>query len=599
MTTSEATTLPRWDMSGIYPGLATDAFRQGFQSLVEGIDQLGQLFNQHGVGQRPPATLDDATVQSFETVAPAYNQLLDQARTVRSYIYSFISTDSRDTQAQAEWSALQQQLVKLVLLGTRWSAWLGSLDVEALVERSALAGEHAYPLRREKRRSAYLLTPAEEELTAQLSVTGGTAWSNLYRNYVSQIKVPVDVNGEPRKVPVPEAQNLMLVADREVRQEAYEAVMTTMEEHAVPIAAALNCIKGEMNTLSKRRGWPSPLDAALFDNNVDRPTLDAMLEAAREAYPDMRRFMKLKARMLGLPALAWYDRMSPFGHSKRAWAYDEARGFIEEQFGSFSPRLQRLAQRAFGEGWIDAEPRVGKSGGAFCMPVRADESRILTNYEPILYHVTTLAHELGHAYHNVNLASRTALQRATPMTLAETASTFCETLVRHAALRQADAEEQIAILGESVQNSVIYIVVVPARFLFEQAVYERRQQRELSVQELNELTLDAQRQTYGEALDPAQMSPYDWALVPHYYGSNFYNFPYMFGLLFGLGLYASYQQDPEQFKAGYDELLSSTGLGEAAELAARFGIDTRSIDFWRSSIDVIRADINQLEKLVA
>src|SRR5262249_26021499 len=153
----------------------------------------------------------------------------------------------------------------------------------------------------------------------------------------------------------------------------------------------------------------SPLEAGLFENNIDRPTLDALLAAARESFPDFRRYLRAKARVLGIPALAWYDLFAPVGKSERVWSFDEAAQFIAEQFGSFSPRLRGLAERAFRERWIDAEPRAGKVGGAFCMYLREDESRILGNYEPSFNGLSTLAHELGHAYHNLNLASRTPL----------------------------------------------------------------------------------------------------------------------------------------------------------------------------------------------
>nr|MBF6591269.1 oligoendopeptidase F [Ktedonobacterales bacterium] len=230
-----------------------------------------------------------------------------------------------------------------------------------------------------------------------------------------------------------------------------------------------------------------------------------------------------------------------------------------------------------------------------------DESRVLANFKPSFGGMSTLAHELGHGYHNLNLAGRTPLQRDTPMTLAETASIFCETIVRQAALQQASAQEQLEILEASLQGDCQVVVDITSRFLFEQGVFERRRQRELSIEELNELMLDAQRQTYGDGLDQQVLHPTMWAVKGHYYsaGLSYYNFPYMFGLLFGLGLYARYQQDPEGFRRSYDELLASTGLADAATLAARFGIDIRTPDFWRASLDIIRGDIARFERLTA
>jgi len=185
------------------------------------------------------------------------------------------------------------------------------------------------------------------------------------------------------------------------------------------------------------------------------------------------------------------------------------------------------------------------------------------------------------------------------MTLAETASIFCETIIVHAALAKADREEQIAILENSLQGACQVVVDITSRFLFESRVFAQRKQRELSIDEFNTLMLEAQKETYGDGLDETQLHPYMWAMKPHYYSAHlsFYNYPYMFGLLFGLGLYARYQQDPAAFRAGYDELLSSTGLDDAAALAARFGIDIRSTDFWRSSLAIVRKDIDLFEKL--
>jgi oligoendopeptidase F len=236
--------------------------------------------------------------------------------------------------------------------------------------------------------------------------------------------------------------------------------------------------------------------------------------------------------------------------------------------------------------------------GAYCSHLKGEESRVLLNYKPSFDSVSTFAHEMGHAYHNLCLSSRTAIQRATPMTLAETASIFCETVVRKAVQRKGtDAERGEAVQG-ALQGSTQVVVDITSRFLFEKSVFERRQHRELSSRELCEIMLESQRETYGDGLDDALMHPYMWAVKSHYYGRSFYNFPYMFGLLFGLGLYAIYEQDPERFKGRYDDLLSSTGMADAATLAAQFDIDIRSEDFWEGSLDRIREDVDLFERLI-
>ena len=592
--------LPHWNLDNVYPGLESAEFQKGFQSVLDAIDQLIELFDLHHISRQEPAPLDEGTIEVFEEVTEHYNAVLRQTDTLDSYIYGFVSTDSRNQVAQARDSKLRQKTMHLSLLGTRFTAWMGSLDVEALIERSPLAREHAFVLRKAQRRAAHLMTPSEEALAAELDLTGGSAWAKLHEDFTSQLMVSLELEGEAYSLPMSVVRNLAHHADRKVRRRAYDAELAAWQAAAVPIAASLNSIKGQVNALTRRRGWGTPLDAALFGNNIDRHTLEAMMEAARESFPDFRRYLKAKARMLGLPALAWYDLFSPVLRGGIEWTFDEATRFIIEQFGTYSPKLRDLAVRAFEERWIDAEPRPGKQDGGFCMWLQHDESRILVNYTPAFGGVSTLSHELGHAYHELNLASRTMLQKDTPMGLAETASIFCQTIVRNAALGKAGAREQLAILEADLQDTCQVVVDISSRFSFEQRVFERRQRRELSAQEFCELMVQTQRKTYGDGLDPDALHPYMWAVKPHYYSADysFYNFPYMFGQLFGLGLYARYRSDPEGFKRQYDDLLSSTGLDDAASLAAQFGIDIQSPEFWRSSLDVIRQDIDRFESLV-
>ncbi len=597
---STAKALPHWDMTVIYPGLNSPEFDQGFAHFVQQIADLVRLFDSHNIQASSTSSVTAEVLQTFETVTTSYNAALEEATTLGAYLSCFVTTDTRDTLAQARNSEFQQHAARLSLLQTRYAAWIGSLDVDELCQRSGLAREHAYMLQKARELSAHLLSPAEEDLAAELELSSGAGWEKLHGDVTSRIVVPLEVRGERQELPMSMVRNLAFDADREVRRAGYTAELAGWKQAAVPLAAAINGIKGQVNTLSRRRGWSSPLDASLFEANIDRETLEAMLTAARESLPDFRRYLHAKARALGLDQLAWYDIFAPVGEAHKVWDFDDARNFIVEKFGAFSQRLSDFAARAFRERWIDAEPRVGKVDGAYCTPLRKDESRVFANFKPSFDGVSTLAHELGHGYHNLNLANRTEMQKNTPMTLAETASIFCETIIVHAALTRADRQEQITILENSIQGSCQVVVDILSRFLFESHTFERRKQRDLSIDELNELMLEAQKETYGDGLDEQQLHPYMWAMKPHYYSTHlsFYNYPYMFGLLFGLGLYARYQQDPETFKTGYDDLLSSTGLGDAATLATRFGIDIRSTDFWRSSLDIVRKDIDLFEELI-
>ncbi|MEA2525382.1 MAG: hypothetical protein QOF73_2609 [Thermomicrobiales bacterium] len=597
--TTEA--LPRWDLSVVYPGIDSPEFAAGFEETFRQVDDLVRLFDELTSDDQPPAPLSDVTVRAVETLIDGFNTIYEAIETLSSYIYGHVSTDSRDDLAQARLSEFEQRALPLSKLRPRATAWLGSLDVDALLERSSVARDHEFMLRYSQESARHLMSPVEESLAAELHLSGGSAWEKLHGNLTSQILVPIELDGETRQLPMSEIRNLAYNEDRDVRRRAYEAELAAWEAAALPIAASLNGIKGEANVLNARRNWPDPLDLAVFQNRIDRPILDAMLAAARDAFPDFRRYLRAKASLFSTDRLAWYDLFAPIGAGNRDWPYGDATDFIISQFGTFSDRMRDLAARAFRDQWIDAEPRSGKVDGAFCMYLRGDESRILANYTPSYSGVSTLAHELGHAYHTFAQADRTILQADTPSTLAETASIFCETIILEAALEHATPSEEVAIIENALQDSTQTVVDITSRFLFEQRLFAARQHRELSVDELNELMLDAQRETYGDGLDAALLHPYMWAVKGHYYSVNhaFYNFPYMFGLLFGLGLYARYRQDPESFKTGYDELLSSTGLADAATLAARFGIDLRSSAFWQESFDVVRRQIDRFLELTS
>ena len=325
-----------------------------------------------------------------------------------------------------------------------------------------------------------------------------------------------------------------------------------------------------------------------------------MLTAARDSFSvTWRRYFQAKARLLGTEQLAWWDVLAPVGETSQTWEYDEGKAFVAENFDAFSKRMGDHARRAFNERWIDVDPKPGKGGGAWASPIRDDEARVLLNYSPSFSSVNTLAHELGHVYHDYVIAKRTRMQRITPSTLGETASTFCETIIRNAATQNASPQEELAILDGALQSAAQSVVDISSRFLFEKAVFEQRALRELSIDEFSELMLEAQRATYGDGLDPATYHQFMWAAKPHYYDVNegFYNFPYMFGLLFGLGLYARFIEDPDHFRAGYDELLSMTGMADAATLAGRFGIDIRDRGFWDSSLAILGRDIERFIEL--
>jgi len=600
--TSHTDTLPRWDLSNVYPGLDSPELAQALAQVTERLNDLETFFTANGIGGPPAASPNGAGLTpALSGALERFNALYTQAFTVRAYLWSFVSTDSFNATAKKLFSQFQMSNVKLEQLFTQFQGWLGSVAAElpAALEQPGVAQEHAFFVKETAELSKYLMSQAEEALAAELNVSGAQAWSKLQGTVCSQLLIPFERNGQTENLPLPALQNLYHHADREVRRRAYEAELAALETVKEPLAAAMNGVKGAAITLNRKRGFTDDLQPALIDSRIDRETLDAMLTAMRQSFPAFRRYLKKKAARLGQPALAWYDLMAPLSHSERHFTFAEAEQFVIEQFGAFSPNLAEFARRAFAQKWVDAEPRPGKRGGAFCMGVPAvKESRILMNYDGSFDAVSTLAHELGHAFHGhcFYAANKTLLNTNSPMTLNETASIFCETIITDAALAKATSiAEELSILETYLIGATQVVVDISSRFLFEKEVFERRAQAELSAEDFSEIMLRAQAETYGEGLQTELRHKYMWTWKPHYYRSelSFYNYPYAFGMLFGLGLYSIYQQRGAAFVADYENLLANTGSAAVTELAGRFGIDVRSPAFWEGSLKVIKKRIDR------
>lgn len=587
-------TPPRWDLSNVYPGLTSPEFAAALADFGQQLAHLEAFFA--GRAAKADARLPGAELAPLIGEAvERFNRAALLAYTLGPYIASFVATDSHDTLARRRESEFELVAVRLRTLNTQFRAWLGRLGpvLDAAIAADATAAAHAFALHEAAQQSRYLMTDAEEALAAELSLSGAGAWGKLQGTVTSQLTAEFELNGEVKRLPLPALINLRSHPDEDVRRRAYEAELALLASAREPLAACLNGIKGEVNTLNRRRGRQDALHSAIDIARIDRATLDAMLGAMADAFPVFRKYFHAKARRLGKEQLAWWDIFAPAGLAGRTFTWDEAREFILTHFAAFSPHLAALARRAFDARWIDAEQREGKRGGAFCMGLDAvKESRILSNFDGSLDQVSTVAHELGHAFHADCLyaAGKTPLQSDTPMTLAETASIMCETIVMQAVLSQTtDPTEELAILETMLVGDTQVIVDIYSRYLFEKAVFERRTEAELSADELCDIMARAQGATYGDGLDERYRHPYMWTWKPHYYDANlsFYNFPYAFGLLFGTGLYAIYQQRGTDFVPDYMALLASTGEANAADLAARFGIDIRQRQFWADSLAVI------------
>lgn len=594
---------PRWDLTNVYPGLDSPEFEADLKRWLAMIGDVDKHLSQL-------ETLD-ASAGAAKLAGPV-NDLLAEVnkmhllgRTMGAYISSFVSTDSFNKLAARKESEYEKIAVESGKVITRLRAWIGKI-APALPQLTAAAGpakDHAFWLNEAAEQSKYLMSQAEEALAAELFLSGANAWDKLQGTITSQKTVEFELNGEVKTLSMPALINLRSHPSEDVRRRAYEVENTAWDSIKEPLASALNGIKGHSITLNQHRGRQDALHSSLDINRIDRQTLDAMLTAMRESLPMFRRYFHAKARKLGKEKLAWWDLFAPGGKTSRTYTWEEARGFVLENFAKFSPDLADFAKRAFDGGWIDAEQRSGKRGGAFCMSVPGvKESRILLSFDGSLDVVSTLAHELGHGFHNDCMfkAGRSELQRTTPMTMAETASIMCETIVVEATMEQAkDSDELWKILENALTGDSQVIVDIYSRFLFESEIFKRREQAELSADEFCEIMEKSQKEAYGDGLDERYLQKWMWTWKPHYYDANlpFYNFPYAFGLLFGTGLYAIYQQRGQSFVPEYKELLASTGMGDAATLAARFGIDIRQPDFWRSSLGIIGKRIDRYIEL--
>jgi oligoendopeptidase F len=597
------TELPRWRLDTIFADIESPDFREAVSEITQGTDDLAAYFEANQVG--PDGTPGDDAAGILEESLLRVESILVRFRDVSAFLQGRIDTDAFDDRSQAERSKLRPVGSRLNVLLKRLSAWLGKVDLERATAESELVREHRYVLGRYQLLAEHLMGGEAEELAAVLDNSAGSAWAQLHSALIGRGTISVRLSGDTEsELNVAELKQLLYDPSREVRRRAYGAEMELLERHEVSYAAAMNSIKGQVGELARRRGWDSPLDESLFGNAMSRRSLDALQQAVRESFPVFRRYLKAKARFLGLERLAWYDLLAPVSAGEPAqFGWEQARDFVVENFGRYSPELASFAERAFSEGWMDAPSRKGKVNGAYCVAIPGKrESRVLLNFGGKLDDLFTIAHELGHAFHNdcMYRFGRTNLQRSTPMTLAETASIFCETIAMNALLKSSDDRSRLAILEQDLVGANQIVVDIDSRFRFELGVFEKRQERELSVDEMKQLMVEAQNATYGDGLAADSRHPLMWAHKGHYYssGRSFYNYPYTFGQLFGLGLYRVFQSEPEGFQGRYERLLASTGMAEAAELGRRFGIDIEDVEFWRGSLAIFSERVTDYEKLV-
>lgn len=585
----------RWSLDELYKSFDAPEFKRDFERCGKEIE---------GIREWAEKNLKDTGNAALKMTE--YIKTLNEFYKLYTRLYYFahltLSTEAKNEKAIKVLDKLEESATELTMPQVNFQKWLGSIEnVEAIIEGDAYLNEFAFFLKENLEKSKYLLSDREEVLISKMKTTGSTSWEKLQEVLTSTLLVDITIDGEEKKLPLPVVRNMAYNKDAKLRKAAYEAELNAYLKIDESVAACLNGIKGEVITVAKMKGYKSPLEKTVLDSRMDMETLDAMLAAMRESLPDFHRYFRKKAELMGYKnGLPFYEMFAPMGDVDMVFTYEEARDYIVDNFRTFSDSLADFAAEAFDKRWIDAEPREGKRGGAFCSNLHTiGESRILANFDGSFSNMTTLAHELGHGYHGACLMKEAYLNSDYPMPIAETASIFCETIVKEAALKAAGEEEAFAILENDISDSAQVIVDILSRFIFESEVFKRREAGSLSVNELKEIMLDAQKEAYGSGLDHNFLHPYMWLCKPHYYSAdyNFYNFPYAFGLLFAKGLYVEYLKRGKEFVGEYEKMLSATGKLAIADVAKVMNIDVRSADFWRSSLELIKKDIEKFIRL--
>ena len=502
------------------------------------------------------------------------------------------SVNTRDAEAGSRLGQVMQRISGAAGAQAQWREWVSKIpDLMVLVAGDETLKDYTFLFERLLRNSTHLLGSLGEQISAKLSMSGSSAWSDL-QGYLTST-VPVSYNGGTTNLSA--IRNLAYDPDPAVRKAAYEAELSCYDRIKDSVAFALNSIKLETISDCQLRGYGSPLDRTLEQSDMKRQTLDAMLGAMEEYMPKFRQYLRAKGKALGHEnGLPWYDLFAPMGKSAAQYTAEDAKRILVELFSTFDQELADMVARAFDESWIDFYPRDGKTGGAFCAGVECiGQSRILTNFDGTFGSIVTLAHELGHAFHNQCIRAHRPLNRDYSMPVAETASTFNECVVMAAAIRQAKShDEELALIESQLQDVTQIICDIYSRYLFESMVLENREQQFMDADTLCGMMLKAQEQSYGDGLDPNFRHPYMWICKSHYYGATFYNFPYAFGGLFARGLYAQYQREGAAFVPKYKKLLRTTTVATAEDVAQVAGIDLTDKEFWRGALQTVAQQID-------
>ena len=577
-----------WDLTVFYKDFDDPEFKDDLARLPKEIDAFTAAI-------AAPAEDEVEKLVSLVHQEEALSNLFERLSLM---IELTLSVDANNKAANAAMAPLMRAVMGSSLASNAFSRYLASLEnLDAIIDADDELKARAFALREAAEDAKHQLPEALEKPVLKMQLSGGEAFSQLRDKLDATLLVDYD----GKQIPLSAVRALAYDGDADTRRRAYEAELASYKKIELPMSFCLNNLKAEGETMAALKGYKGVLDMALAHSRMDEKTLEAMWTAIREALPEVREYFKAKGRLLGHEnGLPFYDLFAPVGQSTRTYTVEEARALLLDLFGKFCPEMGEMMRTAFDEGWIDMYPREGKSGGAFCSGYYAKNiSRVMTHFAGSASDVSTLAHELGHAFNNRMLHHKPIMMTETPMPLAETASTFNETLLISQLLKTATPEEELTLLDSCLTEQTQTMVDIYSRFLFEQKVVAAQADHALDVDELKETMLWAQEQSYGDGLDPEYRHPYMWACKSHYYstGVHFYNFPYAFGGLFARGLYARYEKEGEAFVPVYCDLLSRFGSDTIANVTASVGIDVTTPDFWREAVESVLVQVRRFVEL--
>ena len=578
-----------WNLDPIYKGFDDPAFEADLAAAKEKLAAYTAFTA--ALAEKDPA-------EALRTGIAMEEELSELAGKLGLYASLRQSTNTRDGEAASQMGRLMAVYSGMAAPEAAFKDWASKLpNLMELIAADEKLKDYSFLFEKMAESSRYLLPGKGEQIMARMRLSGGSAWSDL-QGYLTST-VPVSYNGSTTNLSA--IRNMAYDPDPAVRKAAYEAELACYDRIKDSVAFALNSIKLETLSDCQLRGYASPLERTLKHSDMKQETLDAMLSAMDEYSPKFWQYLKAKAKALGHEnGLPWYDLFAPMGNASTKFSTQEAKDLLVNLFSTFDSELADMVARAFDEAWIDFFPRDGKSGGAFCAGVEClNESRILTNFDGMFGDVVTLAHELGHAFHNQCIQDHRPLNKDYSMPVAETASTFNECVVMAAAIKGAASDdERLALIESQLQDATQIICDIYSRFRFEAMVFENREEKFMNADDLCAFMTEAQKQSYGDGLDHSVMHPYMWICKSHYYGPTFYNFPYAFGGLFARGLYAQYLEEGESFVPKYKKLLHTTPIATVEDTAKVAGIDLTDKNFWRSALQTIADQIDMFCALV-